>query len=190
MTGNGRVYAVVRLRGEVRVRGDITDTLRMLRLQKVNHCALVPGRMLGMVHKAKDHVAYGPVDAGVVEALLRSRGRVSGQRKLTDDWVKSYTGFQDIAGLARALASGEVALNKITGLQPLFRLHPARKGLPGRGTKGQVQMGPPTHPVHLGEGGDPPPKGKRGGHGPSGGPKRGAVGNWGERIGELLERMR
>ncbi len=155
----GKLYAVVRLRGEPRVRGDIQDTLRMLRLQKVNHCALVPGRMLGMVHKAKDHVAYGPVDAAAVETLLRERGRVAGQRRLTDEWVKKYAGFADIAALAKALASGEIALNKIRGLQPLFRLHPARKGLPRRGTKGQVQAG-------------------------------GAVGNWGERIGELLERMR
>lgn len=159
--GNGQapLYAVVRLRGEVRVRGDIQDTMRMLRLQKVNHCALVQGRMLGMVHKAKDFVAYGPVTAEAVEALLRGRGRVAGQRKLTDEWVKSYTGFKDIAGLANALASGEVALNQIEGLQPLFRLHPARKGLPGRGSKGSVQAG-------------------------------GAMGNWGEKITELLERMR
>ncbi len=154
-----KLYAVVRLRGEPRVRGDITDTLRMLRLQKVNHCALVPARMLGMVHKAKDHVAYGPVGAEAVEALLRSRGRVAGQRKLTDEWVKKFTGLGDIAALAKALASGEVALNKIKGLQPLFRLHPARKGLPGRGTKRHVEEG-------------------------------GAVGNWGEKIGELLEKMR
>ncbi|MEM3085862.1 MAG: 50S ribosomal protein L30 [Halobacteria archaeon] len=160
-SGNGqaKLYAVVRLRGEPRVKGDITDTLRMLRLQKVNHCALVPGGMLGMVHKTKDHVAYGPVDAATVEALLRSRGRVTGQRKLTDEWVNKHTGFGDIGRLATALASGEITLNKIEGLQPLFRLHPARKGLPGRGSKDQVQKG-------------------------------GAVGNWGEKISELLERMR
>lgn len=155
----GKVYAVIRLRGEPRVRGDIQDTMRMLRIQRVNHCALVPGRMLGMVHKAKDHVAYGPVGAGTVEALLRERGRVTGQRKLTDEWAKKHTKFGDIAGLAKALASGEVVLNQIEGLQPLFRLHPARKGLPGRATKDQVQKG-------------------------------GAVGNWGEKISELLEKMR
>lgn len=160
--GNGagpKLYAVVRLRGEVGVRRDIADTMRMLRLQKVNHCVLVPAARFGMVHKVKDHVAYGPADAATVEALLRRRGRVTGQKRLTDEWVKRYTGFADIAALARALASGEIALTQIRGLQPLFRLHPARKGLPGRGTKGHVEEG-------------------------------GAVGNWGERISELLERMR
>lgn len=158
--GNGsRVYAVVRLRGVPRVRGDIRDTLRMMRLQRANHCVLVPERMLGMVHKAKDFVAYGPVGAVAIEELLRKRGRVAGQRRLTDAWVKEHTKFEDITDLAIALASGKTGLGEVEGLQPLFRLHPPRRGLMGRGTKG---------PVHDG----------------------GALGNWGERITELLEKMR
>ena len=35
-------YAVIRIRGRIGVRRDIADTLKMLRLHKVNHCVIVP----------------------------------------------------------------------------------------------------------------------------------------------------
>ncbi|MDY6932317.1 MAG: uL30 family ribosomal protein, partial [Halobacteriota archaeon] len=34
------MYAVVRLRGNVNVRPEIKDTLKMLRLNRINHCVL------------------------------------------------------------------------------------------------------------------------------------------------------
>src|SRR5659263_673598 len=59
------MYAIVKLRGEVKTRQDIRDTLRMLRLDRVNHCVIVPETPTyhGMIHKAKDYVAW--------ESLLR-----------------------------------------------------------------------------------------------------------------------
>jgi len=36
------MYAVVRLRGQVNVRYTIEDTMKMLRLHRVNHCVFVP----------------------------------------------------------------------------------------------------------------------------------------------------
>jgi len=54
------MYAIVKLRGEVKTRQDIRDTLRMLRLDRVNHCVVVPETPTyhGMIHKAKDYVAW------------------------------------------------------------------------------------------------------------------------------------
>ncbi|MCR3883747.1 MAG: uL30 family ribosomal protein, partial [Methanothrix sp.] len=36
------MYAIVRLRGSVNTKPDIKDTLKMLRLHRINHCVVVP----------------------------------------------------------------------------------------------------------------------------------------------------
>ena len=57
------MFAVVQVRGVVKTRRDIKDTLKMLRLHHINHCVLVPDtpENLGMIRKVKDYVAYGEV---------------------------------------------------------------------------------------------------------------------------------
>jgi len=124
------MYAVVQVRGVVKTRGDIKDTLKMLRLHHINHCVLVPDspENLGMIRKVKDYVAFGEVDAPTVETLLASRGRVVGDAPLTDEYLRSNSSFASIADLAKALASGETKLRDIPGLKPVLRLHPPRKG--------------------------------------------------------------
>jgi len=124
------MYAVVQVRGVVKTRGDIKDTLKMLRLHHINHCVLVQDspENLGMIRKVKDYVAYGEVDASTVETLLASRGRVVGDAPLTDEYLRSNSSFGSIADLAKALASGETKLRDVPGLKPVLRLHPPRKG--------------------------------------------------------------
>ena len=79
------MQAVVRLRGRVNVRYTIEDTMKMLRLQKVNHCVLVPENphFKGMILKVKDYVAYGKVDAKILAEILENRGRLEGDTRLT-----------------------------------------------------------------------------------------------------------
>jgi large subunit ribosomal protein L30 len=107
------MYAVVQVRGVVKTRRDIKDTLKMLRLHHINHCVLVPDtpENLGMIRKVKDYVAYGDGDA-----------------PLTDEYIKSNSTFSNISEFALALASGETKLREIPGLKPVLRLHPPRKG--------------------------------------------------------------
>ncbi len=72
------MYAVVRLRGQVNVRYTIEDTMKMLRLHKVNHCVFLPENphYKGMVQKVKDYVAYGKIDAKTLAEVLENRGRL------------------------------------------------------------------------------------------------------------------
>jgi large subunit ribosomal protein L30 len=109
------MYAVVQVRGVVKTRQDIKDTLKMLRLHHINHCVLIPDspQNLGMIRKVKDYVAFGEVDAPTVETLLQTRGNSS---------------YGTIGEFAKALASGETKLRDIPGLKPVLRLHPPRKG--------------------------------------------------------------
>jgi large subunit ribosomal protein L30 len=124
------MYAVVQVRGLVKTRREIIDTLEMLRLHHINHCVIVPDtpEYLGMIRKVKDFVAYGEVDAAVLETILSTRGRLIGNRPLTDEYVKSHSPYPTIADYALALSRGEATLRDIPGLKPVIRLHPPRKG--------------------------------------------------------------
>jgi large subunit ribosomal protein L30 len=124
------MYAVVQVRGVVKTPRDIKDTLAMLRLHHINHCVIVPDtpEYLGMIRKVKDFIAYGEVDAAVLETILATRGRLIGNRPLTDEYVKEHSPYTSIAEYAAALSRGEATLRDIPGLKPVIRLHPPRKG--------------------------------------------------------------
>jgi large subunit ribosomal protein L30 len=127
------------LRGEVNVRPEIKDTLEMLRIHSVNHCVVVKedAHYRGMIQKVKDYVAWGKIDDDTLAMLLERRGRLSGNRRLTEKYLEStpYRSFKD---LASALNSGSVSLKELE-IKPIFRLHPARKGL--KTTKKTAQQG-------------------------------------------------
>ena len=127
------MQAVVQLRGEVNTSRSVRDTLGMLNLHRVNHCALVPDgdTYRGMITKVNDVVAYGEPSADVVATLLRRRGEpAEGDDEIDDDWVAEHTDYDDVDDLARALLADETTLRG-EGLAPVLRLHPPRSGHKG-----------------------------------------------------------
>ncbi len=58
--------AVVRVRGTLRVKPDIKETLMLLSLNRVNHCVVIPEtpEFKGMLQKVKDYVTWGEVEQG------------------------------------------------------------------------------------------------------------------------------
>lgn len=135
------MYAVVRLRGQVNVRYTIEDTMKMLRLHKVNHCVLVPENphYKGMVQKVKDYVAYGKIDAKTLAEVLENRGRLEGDTRLTEEYIRENTDYDSIQAFAEAVVEGKASLKDVPKLKPVFRLHPPRKG--HAGIKRTVQQG-------------------------------------------------
>lgn len=135
------MYAVVRVRGPVNVRYTIEDTMKMLRLHKVNHCIFVPenAHFKGMVLKVKDYVAFGKVDAKTLAEVLENRGRLEGNTRLTEEYVRENTPYDSIENFAAAVVEGQATLKDIPKLKPVFRLHPPRKG--HAGIKRTVQQG-------------------------------------------------
>ena len=129
------VYLAVRIRGAPGMRGKISDTLKMLGLHKINHATLVWGNKsyMGMLRKCKDYIAYGKVTEKTLVRLLRVRGRIEGNKPLTDEHVKHATEYKNIKELARALMEGEIQYKEksLFKLKPIFRLHPPRKGFRG-----------------------------------------------------------
>jgi large subunit ribosomal protein L30 len=124
------MYAVVQVRGVVNTRREIKETLKMLRLHHINHCVLVPEtpEYLGMIRKAKDYVAFGEIDATTLETILTTRGRLIGNKSLTEEYVRDATPFGSIAELAADLAAGKIRMKDIPELKPVLRMHPPRKG--------------------------------------------------------------
>ena len=127
------MHALVQIRGDVNMDTDIHDTLQMLNIHHVNHCALVPDTETynGMVSKVNDYVAFGEPSQETVELLLETRGEpAAGDADIDDEWVDANTEYDDIEGLAWALVSEETTL-QAQGLSPTLRLHPPRGGHDG-----------------------------------------------------------
>ena len=102
----------------------------MLRLHHINHRVLVTEtpEYLGMVRKVKDYVAFGEINAETLATILATRGRLTGNKPLTDEYVKSVTKYADIAELAAAIVNGEIRMKDVPELKPVLRMHPPRKG--------------------------------------------------------------
>ena len=127
------VYAVVRVRGIVNVKPDIKKTLQYLNLTRVNHCVLIEETpsAKGMLQIAKDYITWGEVSKESITGLLTKRGKITGDKPLTEDHIKSATSFKDLKSLATALADNKLKIKEIPDMKPVFRLHPPLKGLEG-----------------------------------------------------------
>jgi large subunit ribosomal protein L30 len=127
------MQAIVQLRGEVDMSQGVRDTLKMLNLHGVNHCAFVPEEdtYRGMITKVNDWVAHGEPSVDVVETLLRKRVEpIEGSADVDEAWLADHTDYDDFASLAAALVDEETTLRE-QGLTPVLRLHPPRKGHKG-----------------------------------------------------------
>lgn len=121
-------FLVIRARSDRGVKPKIRDTMSMLNLTRVNHAVLVPDTpaYVGMLHKAKDYVTWGEVDSDTISNLISERGRMIGDKPVTNAVIKSGSEFSTIEALSKAIASGDARTSDVEGLKPVFRLHPPR----------------------------------------------------------------
>ena len=125
-------WVIVRVRGSVNVKPKIKETMRIMRLNRVNHCVIVPENDVyrGMLNIIKDYVTWGEVDLDTTQLMLESSGKTSGNNSFTKNELKESS-FKTIKALAKALTEGKTVMRDIPALKPLFRLHPPRKGYEG-----------------------------------------------------------
>jgi large subunit ribosomal protein L30 len=123
-------YVVVRVRGTVNVNPDIKKTLQLMNLRKVNHCVLLEENPIekGMLQIAKDYVTWGEIEKDVLTKLIVSRGKLVGDKSLTDESLKSLTSYADADKLAQAIIDNKFRYKDILGVKPIFRLNPPKKG--------------------------------------------------------------
>ncbi len=123
------LVAAVRVRGVPDTRKKARQTLETLHLHNKNNAVVIQDTdaQTGMLVRAKDYIAYGPVDTETVESLLSKRGSVNGT-PLPD--AVDELGYDTVSDLVTALDEGETTLGKLrrNGLKVPFRLSPPSKG--------------------------------------------------------------
>ena len=126
-------YAVIRVRGQPDVNHKIAHTMELMGLNRVNHCVIVPenASTKGMLQKIKDCCTWGEINEETLAALIRARGKLAGDKDLTDDYLKENTEFDSIDALSKAIIENNYRLRDVEAAKPVFRLHPPVKGYEG-----------------------------------------------------------
>lgn len=126
-------YAAVRVRGTVNIKPDIKKTLQLLNLTKVNHCVLLEEKpsIKGMLQVAKDYITWGEVEKDILNKLIISRGKLEGDKELTENHVKSATSYNSLEKLSQAIIDNKFKFKDIPNVKPIFRLDPPKKGYEG-----------------------------------------------------------
>ena len=135
------MIAVIRIRGTVNVSDKLSYTLTNMKLHKPNHLVLVKEDKSSkkMVEKVKDYVAFGEITEEILAKLLVKRGRLEGNERLTLEYL-TQNKLGTFEELAKNIIEGKIVL-KNTGIKPVFRLHPPRKGHRRKGTKKPFNLG-------------------------------------------------
>lgn len=123
------MFLVIRVRGTTGVNRDIADTLKMLRLNRINHAVLVENNPSyeGMLKKAKDYITWGEIDKETLTEIISKRGEIIGGERITDDYINDSTDYSSIEELSEALIDSKIKTTDLD-IKPVFRLHPPRKG--------------------------------------------------------------
>ncbi len=119
----------LRVRGRTGIKAGIADTLNMLRLTRINHAVLLPDTpsYQGMLQKGKDYITWGEIDQETLTQLIEKRGRLPGRERFSPEALAEIGDYKSAEELSEALIKEETKLEE-SGLKPIFRLHPPRKG--------------------------------------------------------------
>ncbi|HWR28023.1 MAG TPA: 50S ribosomal protein L30 [Candidatus Thermoplasmatota archaeon] len=124
------VYAVIRVRGTVNIKPDIKKTMQMLRLTRANHCVLLEENAVykGMLQMVKDYTTWGEINKETLAKLLSTRGKLVGDKPLTEEYLKKAAPYHSFEKLSEAIIENKVNFKDIPEVKPLFRLNPPKKG--------------------------------------------------------------
>ncbi len=133
MANQRKCFVAVRIRGLSDIPQETKDTLMMLRLTRNCHATLLDDRPAykGMLQKSKNCITWGEASNETVAMLLKKRGRLPGDKKLTEDYAKEL-GYDSLDALAEAIVNVEVDFCSLPEVKPVFRLSPPSKGFKGK----------------------------------------------------------
>ena len=133
------MLAVIRVRGYVNLDVNVRQAFKHLSLGRVNYMVLIPeeATRLGQIKKTKDYITFGQVNADTLAAVLEKRGRLAGDKRLDETFLKEskFASFKD---LAQAVIDGKAKLADLK-VKKVFRLSPPRKGFGRQGIKKTFQ---------------------------------------------------
>jgi large subunit ribosomal protein L30 len=124
------VFAAIRIRGGINLKPNIKQTLQLLRLTRANHCVLIEENNInkGMLQVAKDYITWGEINKDVLSKLIILRGKLEGDKNITDDFINSATSYKNLEKISQAILDNEFKYKEISNVKPIFRLNPPKKG--------------------------------------------------------------
>jgi large subunit ribosomal protein L30 len=133
MSEKQKCLAVIRVRGLADSSQEVRKTLGMLHLTRNCHATVIDDRKsyIGMLRKAQHLVTWGEISKENITLLLKEKGRLVGNKKLTDEYVQKI-GYKSLDDLAEALHQVKVEYKNLQDIKPVFRLHPPSKGYKGK----------------------------------------------------------
>tara|TARA_Y100000310_G_scaffold275670_1_gene292324 strand:+ start:2768 stop:3238 length:471 start_codon:yes stop_codon:yes gene_type:complete len=134
--------AIIRIAGQQGLNKKVKNTFKLLNLHKKNSCVIIDlsDSIKGMIKVIKDQATWGEIDDQTLKQLLEKRGRLPGNKQLTEEYLKQNIkkGLDDVF---LELKEDKLKIKDIPGLKPFFRLNPPRKGYGVKGTKKQFSLG-------------------------------------------------
>ncbi|MCD6432244.1 50S ribosomal protein L30 [Candidatus Bathyarchaeota archaeon] len=123
----------VRVRGVISAPKQVRETLEMLNLKRNNYAVLIDNRpsFLGMLKTAQNFITWGEASKETVRMLIKERGRTLGNKRLTDEYAQKI-GYKSLDELAQAVFNCQLKYWKLPNIQPVFKLHPPKKGFKGK----------------------------------------------------------
>jgi len=109
-------YAAVRVRGII-----------------INHCVILPENesTKGMLQTVKDYITWGEIDKKVLTKLINERGKIEGDKELTEKHLSNTTSYDTIEKLSDSIINNKFKYKEIPNVKPIFRLNPPKKGYEG-----------------------------------------------------------
>jgi len=114
------MICIIRIRGDVKLDGDIRETFNRMHLRRKYSCIVInPNKeQLGMIKKLEDFTAFGEIRKDIFEKLIDIRGeRIGGKSGAKKDSKK----------VVEEVEKGKSYQS--LGFKPFFRLHPPRGGI-------------------------------------------------------------
>jgi len=133
--------AIVQIRGIIGTSQKVRKTLRHLGLVKKNSCVVIEtsSSLKGMLVVVADYVTWGEINEAAFYELMLKRGKVAGNKPLTDEYVKKNINT-DIKGFSKDVYEGKNKIKDLAGIKPYFRLTPPVGGF-GKGIKKAYSLG-------------------------------------------------
>ena len=134
--------AIIRITGQTKLKKQVKDTLKMLRLYKKNTCIIIKNTPSaeGMIKRIKDFVTWGELDSKTCKILLEKRGKVIGNKLLTKEYLQEKIKLS-LDDFVKEFMNFKKELKDIPGFKQFFRLNPPKKGFERKGTKQPFSLG-------------------------------------------------
>ena len=142
MAEQRKCLVAVRIRGLSDISQETKDTLMMLRLTRNCHATLLDDRPAynGMLRKSQHCLTWGEVSQESIALLLKKRGKLVGDKKLTDEYAKELD-YKSLDDLAEAIFKVDIEFSSLPEVKPVFRLRPPKKGYKGKVKKSYAAGG-------------------------------------------------